>query len=358
MRRYIALILLLSSIWMPAAPDAAQAQSGKVRNEKEVKKKDAQEPVEDEPVKGETIKIETSLITIPITVRDKKSGGIYQGLKSGNFAVYEDGVKQEISNFAASEAPFTLVMLLEYSRQIAPFRNEIINPAGLFVTRFVRPKDQVAIVAYDVKPAVLNDFTDDPAVLGNSIGILIRNLPAWSESNLFDALKFVIQGGKLDGVEYGGINELQGNAAIILVSSGLDTFSKINYSQALKLVEGSGIPIYSIGIGNLFFKLYEDRMGPEQRMTWLQSANQLRSFSQLSGGVYFPVTFQGELPTTMGAISTLLRSQYSLAYTPTNTRREGKKRKIEVFVDVDADGQADNKKLTLNYRQSYQEPKS
>ncbi|MCS6884414.1 MAG: VWA domain-containing protein [Acidobacteriota bacterium] len=350
------IILLLTLVLGSVTVLQVDAQSGKVRteNEKDVKKKDVQK-IEDETVQGETIKIETSLVTVPITVRDKKTGGIYQGLKASNFAVYEDGVKQEIVNFAATEAPFTLVLLLEFSRQITLFRNEIINPAGLFVTRFVRPKDQVAIVAYDIKPAVLNDFTDDPAVLSGSIGILIRNLPAWSESNLFDALKFVIQGGKLDGVEYGGIQELQGNAAILLISSGLDTFSKINYSQALKLVENAGIPIYSIGIGNLFFKIYEDRMAPEQRLTWLQAANQLRSFSQLSGGAYFPVTFQGELPTTLEAITMLLRSQYTLAYSPTNTRRQGKKRKIEVHVDIDGDGQPDNKRLILTYRQSYQE---
>ncbi|MBL8152387.1 MAG: VWA domain-containing protein [Blastocatellia bacterium] len=367
-RGIIIAIIMFSVLSLPLcfsdSTNAVKAQSGQVRQtekekQKEKKKKEAQGEEEEivDANKTETIKIETKLINVDVTVRDKKGTGIYQGLKAGNFAVYEDGVKQDITNFAASEAPLTMVLVLEYSRVIGGITNEVINPAAQFVTRFVKPKDQIAIVAYDIKPAILNDFTDNPSVLANSVNILLRNFPAWNESNLFDALKFVLQGGTLDKQEYGGVTEVDGRVAILLVSSGFDTFSKINYGQALKLVESAGVPIYSIGIGNLFFKLNEQRMGPEQRLTFLQAANQLRSFSEKSGGIYFPVTFQGEIPSTLNGIQALLRNQYSIGYTPTNTRREGKTRKIEVFVDVDGDGKSDNKNLMLSYRPAYKEPK-
>ncbi|KAF0247437.1 MAG: hypothetical protein FD167_3159 [bacterium] len=129
----IILLFISTNLLIPAS----KAQSGKVRPSD--KKKDQEEIIDK---KGESIKIETSLTNIEVTVTDKKSGGIYQGLKPGNFAIYEDGVKQEVSNFSAIEAPITLVLLLEYSRQISVIRNEIINPAGQFVTSFVQPKDQ------------------------------------------------------------------------------------------------------------------------------------------------------------------------------------------------------------------------
>lgn len=361
---FFVLIVLMLSAYLPTGlnsndSSAVHAQSGRGR-EAESKKKKAEGEKEEviEAKKTDTIKIETNQVSVDVIVHDKKSKGIYQGLRAGNFAVFEDGVKQDVVDFAPTEAPLTLVMVLEYSKQIAAIRGEVINPAAAFVSGFVKPKDQIAIVAYDIKPAVLNDFTDNAGTLAGSVTTLIRSYPAWSESNLFDALTFVIEGGKLDGENYGGIRELQGHAAILLVSSGLDTFSKTNYDKTLKLVERAGIPIYSIGIGNLFQKLYEHRMSDEARLTFLQAGNQLRSFSELSGGYYFPVTFQGEIPTTMKAISALLRSQYSLAYNSTNSRKEGKRRKIEVLVDVNGDGKADNEKLVVQHRKSYTEPKN
>lgn len=348
----IFIILLSLSINLIPIPNT-NAQSGKVRPKDKDKN---QEEIIDQ--KGDAIKIDAALTNVEVTVTDKKSGGIYQGLKAGNFAVYEDGVLQQITNFAALEAPITLVMVLEYSRQISIIRNEIINPAGQFVTSFVQPKDQIAIVAYDARPAVLNDFTDNPGQLASSVNLLARNIPALNDSNLYDALKFVLEGGKLENVEYGGVQEIPGRVAILLVSSGFDTFSKITYDKALKLVQNAGIPIYSIGIGNLFFKLYEARMSDEQRLGFYQAANQLRSFSELTGGRYFPVTFQGEIPSTLKAISFLLRSQYSIGYSPTNTRKEGKKRKVEVHVDIDGDGKRDDQKLVIQYRKVYTEPKN
>ncbi len=345
----IILLFISTNLLIPAS----KAQSGKVRPSD--KKKDQEEIIDK---KGESIKIETSLTNIEVTVTDKKSGGIYQGLKPGNFAIYEDGVKQEVSNFSAIEAPITLVLLLEYSRQISVIRNEIINPAGQFVTSFVQPKDQIAIVAYDGRPAVLNDFTDNQGQLAASINLLSRNTPALNDSNLYDALNFVLKGGKVDKVDYAGIEEVPGRVAVLLVSSGFDTFSKLTYDKTLKLVENAGVPIYTIGIGNLFFKLYEARMSDEQRLGFYQAANQLGSFSRLSGGRFFPVTFEGEIPTTLRSISALLRSQYSIGYAPNNTRKEGKKRKVEIHVDVDGDGKRDDAKLVIQYRKVYTEPKS
>lgn len=332
---------------------SANAQSGR---QKDKNKKDGnQDIIEDK--KGDAIKIDASVVNLDITVTDKKTGGIYQNLQPGNFAIYEDGVKQDITNFVPTEAPITLVMVLEYSRLIGGIRNEVINPAGQFVTQFVQPKDQVAIVAYDIKPAVLNDFTDNKGKLSESVSILIRNTPSFSESNLFDALNFVIKGGKLDKVDYGGIDELPGRSAILLISSGFDTFSKLTFDKALKVVEQAGIPIYTIGIGNFFFKLNEPRLSDEQRLGFYQAANQLKTFSETSGGRYFPVTFQGEIPTDLKAITALLRNQYSVGYTPTNPRRQGKRRKIEVHVDVNGDGKADDKDLIVQHRKVYTEPK-
>ncbi len=348
----------------PAPSPPPPQESGGQKKPEEVKESPApsaqgQKPPRKEEIRieGEPITLTSELVTVPVVVFDKKSGRVYTSLKKENFTILEDDVKQSIVTFDGEESPLTLVMLLEYSRQIEWFREEVINPAGLFVTRFVRPGDYIAIVAFDIRPAVLTDFTDSGARLREAVYLLVRNLPAFSESNLFDALNFVLRGGTLDGVQYSGLQEIEGRTAILLVAIGIDTFSKINFDQARRIVENAGVPIYAIGIGELAYLLLESRLPPESRLTFLQAQNTLKTFAEVSGGRFYSVRFQGALPSVLDSISVMLRTQYTLGYVPTNTRREGKRRKIKVLVDVDGDGKADNDRLEVQHRQSYVEPK-
>jgi VWFA-related protein len=374
--------------------DQAQAQAGRGRSSDNRKKNpnasgDPQEQRKqevDKTVPPATVSISTELVNVEVVVYNKKTGAIIQGLKKENFEIYEDGIKQEIENFSTPEAPLTLVLLLEYSKLVdvlgAPTggyweygRVEILRPAYEFIHRFVKPKDFISVVAYDIRPTPIVDFTDDPAKLAAAINLLIRNNPAFSESNLFDALKFVLRGGKGDSVvleeskspqtEYAGLYEVNARTAILLIGSGLDTFSKINFDQARKIVENSGVPIYVIGTGNLFLKKYDQYLDPGRginiggipfdRMTMLQAQNTLKTFADSTGGKYFPVTFPGEIPSVLQSISVLMRNQYSLAYSPTNTRREGKRRKIQVKVNLG--DQIDPKLIVVQHRQSYVEEK-
>jgi Ca-activated chloride channel homolog len=335
-----------------------------------------------------TIAIGTDIVNVEAVVYNKKTGGVIQNLKKEHFEIYEDGVKQEIENFANPEAPVTMVMLLEYSKLLdrispnpffEPGRVEVLRPAYEFVNRFVQPRDFISIVAYDIRPTPIVDFTDDRNKLAAAVNLLIRNNPAFSESNLFDSLKFVLRGGKGDAVvleenkdkaetaDYAGLYEVNARTAILLVSTGIDTFSKINYDEARKIVENSGVPVYIIGVGNLFLKKYDnsamlDPSGPGQliygipdRMTFLQAQNTLKTFADSTGGKYYPVTFPGEIPSVLQSISALVRNEYSLGYTSGNTRKEGKRRKIQVKVNLG--DQIDPKLIVVQHRQSYVEPK-
>jgi len=332
-----------------------------------------------------SINIDTAIVNVEAVVYNKKTGGILQGLKRENFEIYEDGIRQEIDNFSSPEAPVTMVLLLEYSKLVdllgmptggffEPGRIEILRPAYEFVRTFVQPKDFVSIVAFDIRPTPIVDFTDDKSRLMGAINLLIRNNPAFSESNFFDALKFVLRGGVGDSVvleqnqqektEYAGLYEVNARTAILLVGSGIDTFSKINFDEARKIVENSGVPVYAIGTGNMFLKRYDQQLDPGRglemygipdRMTLLQAQNTLRTFADSTGGRYFPVTFPGEIPSVLQSISALVRNMYSIGYTPTNTRREGKRRKISVKVNVG--DQIDPKLLVVQHRQTYVEPK-
>jgi len=379
------------------ATDQTFAQAGRKSSEKQKKnpnatgdpdnpQKQKEETKVDKSVPPSSISISTDIVNVEAVVYNKKTGGIIQGLKKEHFEIYEDGVKHEIENFATPDAPVTMVLLLEYSKLVdilgAPTggyfeygRVEILRPAYEFVNRFVQPKDFISIVAYDIRPTPLVDFTDDKGKLMQAINLLIRNNPAFTESNMFDALKFVLRGGVGDAVvlednkseksEYAGLYEVEARTAILLIASGLDTFSKINFDEARKIVENSGVPIYVIGTGNLFLKKYDQALDPGRginisgipfdRMTMLQAQNTLKTFADSTGGKYFPVTFPGEIPSVLQSIQALVRNEYSLGYTPSNTRKEGKRRKIQVKVNLG--DQIDPKLIVVQHRQSYVEAK-
>jgi len=151
--------------------------------------------------------------------------------------------------------------------------------------------------------------------------------------------------------------------AVILIASGIDTFSKINYGDARKVLQNSGVPVYIIGTANMFKKIYGDQLpatdsllGMPGRMSWLQADNTLNTFAKETGGAYFPVTFEGELPKVLGSINALLRSQYSLAFNPGDVR-DGKQHKLQVRVDINGDGTYDDKEYVVQARQFYNSPK-
>ncbi|MBA3441444.1 MAG: VWA domain-containing protein [Pyrinomonadaceae bacterium] len=336
------------------------------------------------PQEAEIVKIVSALVNVDAVVYHKKSGQIITGLKKENFALFEDGVQKDISYFSTPEAPITVSLVLEYSRlsnllgntnYFEPGVYEVLRPAAMFLTQFIKPpNDFVSVLAYDMRPTPLTDFTNDPGRIRQVINLLFRNYPASSEANLFDAMKLVLIGGRGDSVvlddskertaEYAGLSGLQGRRkAMILICSGVDTFSKINYGQARKIAQNAGVPIYIIGTGNLFFKKYEQYLPPTDgllgqpgRLTLLQANNTLRTFAKETGGQFFPVTFEGELPNVLQSINALLRNQYSLGYNP-GERRDGKQHKLVVKVDVNGDGQFDDKEYVIQSRQFYNEPK-
>jgi Ca-activated chloride channel family protein len=338
------------------------------------------------PQEAEKVTISTQIVNVDAVVYHKKSGQIVNGLKKENFTIFADGVQQTISNFSTPEAPITVAMTVEYSKwseifgsaaggYYEPGTYEVIRPTAMFLSQFIKPpNDYASVVAFDMRPTPLTDFTNDPARLSQVINLLLRNRPAFRETNLFDALKFVLVGGRGDSVvledskteksDYAGLVNVQGRRrAVILVASGIDTFSRINYSDARKVAQNAGIPIYIIGTGNLFYKKYEHLLdatdgltGMPGRLTFLQADNTLKTFAKESGGAYYPVTFEGELPKVLGSINALLRSQYSLAFNPGDVR-DGKQHKIKVSVDVNGDGVNDDNEYVIQARSVYNAPK-
>ncbi len=341
------------------------------------------------PQEVDTVKTTTNLVNVDAVVYNKKTGQVQTGLHKDNFQIFVDGEKKDITNFATPEAPITVTMVVEYSKLGQVFgyygsggqesgQLEVIRPTAMFLSQFITPQDYVSVIAYDMRPTPLTDFTNDPRRIQQVISLLLANQPAFIETNLYDALKLTLVGGRGDAVvledsksrtmDYAGMVAVPKDrrTAVILIASGIDTFSKINLDQAQRIVRSAGIPIYIIGTAQLFVKKYGDTMDPGRgssimgvpidRMTFIQADNTMKTFAKETGGAYYPVTFEGELPSVLGSINALLRNQYSLGFNPGDVR-DGKPHKIIVKVDVDGDGQTDEKAYTVRSREVYIAPK-
>ena len=394
----VVIFILLGSLGLSFVPGQSRrvpATSNEKKNKRPADtgqqgEKPAEEPLPPDlngkPQEAEKVTVTTQIVNVDTVVYHKKSGQIVTGLKKDNFSIQVDGVPMPISNFSTPEAPITVAMVVEYSKWSELFGSassggwdpgtyEVIRPVAMFLQKFVKPPDDyVSVVAFDIRPTPLTDFTNDPTRISQVISLLLRNSPAFRETNLFDALKFTLVGGRGDSVvlenskneksDYAGLVSVQGRRrAVILVASGIDTFSKINYGDARKIAQNAGIPIYIIGTGELFFKKYESQIpatdsltGMPGRMTFLQAKNTLGTFAKETGGAYYPVTFEGELPSVLNNINSLLRSQYSLAFNPGDVH-DGRQHKIKVSVDVNGDGVIDDKEYVIQARQFYNSPK-
>jgi VWFA-related protein len=183
------------------------------------------------------------------------------------------------------------------------------------------------VVAYDLRSEILTDFTQDRNELFGALNRL--RIAAFSETNLFDALRDTLD--RLD--------EVDGKKAVLLLSTGVDTFSRITFDTILKRVSRTDSTIFCVGMGQYALTYFDSHgyLGPIDRLTFLQGENQLKTFSSRTGGkAWFP-RWQAEYAGIMQQVGVELRNQYSLAYQSTNPNKDGKFRKIKVEV-VDENG--------------------
>jgi VWFA-related protein len=289
------------------------------------KKEEPPAPPPEKPKKIEgmpdySIKVDVPLVNLDVQVTTK-DGQFIPGLHMDNFKIIEDGVQQKVTNFNQSEAPITAVLLIEFASTNYNYMYDALNASYTFASG-LKKEDWIAVVSYDMKPQILVDFTQDKrAVLG---GLNMLRIPGFSERNLFDAL--------FDTLDR--VDRIEGKKYIILISSGRDTFSKLNLDQILKKVKSTkDTTIYSVSIGRQLREYLEAHgYGGSwgQTTDWLQADNQLNTFARLTGGRFYNPRFEGELPGIFHDIAADIRNQYSITYHPTNTKLDGTYRKLKV----------------------------
>jgi Ca-activated chloride channel family protein len=265
---------------------------------------------------------DTNAVTVDIAIMDNK-GQFIPSIPAGNFQILEDGVPQKVVSVGPTEAPATVALLVEFSNRWQQYWSETWYQTLTATYGFVetlRPEDWVAVIAYDLNPEILADFTQNRSEV---YGALQRmRIPAYSESNLFDALADTVK--RMEGIE--------GRKSVVLLSSGEDTFSRLNYGQARKIVQEAGVTVHAIGLAQMLKERLDSYgyVGGAERIGWLQADNQLKTFSKETGGFSFFPRFYGQFGTIFQSLNYLMRNQYTAIYQPSNTKRDGTFRKIEV----------------------------
>jgi VWFA-related protein len=286
----------------------------------------AQDPTAKKPQEGGlSIAVEVPVVTMDV-VATTNHGDIITGLKRENFRLFEDGVPQTISNFGPTEAPITMVVLMEFSaryRTMYSSQGGYISMVGKYWTDALFPnlkqQDWVSLVTFDIKPTLQVDFTQNKDEVRNTLFQL--HFPGFSESNVYDAL--------LDTVDR--LKEVPGKKSILLIASGRDTFSKHNYDETMKALHQTDVPIYIVGMSKFIENEGDmNHIRREAHIDLAQDENQMRTFAKETGGFAWFPQFTGEMPGVFREVAAFLRNQYSLSYSPTNRNRDGKFRKVKI----------------------------
>jgi VWFA-related protein len=270
----------------------------------------------DVPLNLPSFQSNVDVVSVDVAVIDK-NGHFIPNIPRASFRVLEDNVPQQIKTFGKSTAPMTVCLLVEFSAKFQWYGGQTwyqtLTAAYGFV-QTLKPEDYVALIAYDMREEILSDFTTDKRQTYEAMQRM--RIPGFSEANLFDALA--------DTEER--MSKIEGRKAIVLLSSGVDTFSKLTYDKARKVIQDGGVPVYAISLMQAL-----RIMSPRgDSIGFLQADNQMNTFARETGGQAFFPRFYGEFPSIFGTISESLRNQYSIGYEPSNKTKDGKFRKIKV----------------------------
>ncbi len=354
--RAVVLGFLIFALTFPAGNLAALAQEQPPQQKPEQQKPEQQKPEQQKPEQqppGYAISVEVPVVNVDVVVTDN-NGNYLTTLKKENFRVLDDGQPQVVTNFASTEAPITAVLLIEFSRLgYGIFAYNAADWAYQFLNE-LKPNDWVALVTFDLHSRIDVDFTHNKQEVRDALSQLM--FPGFSEANLFDAI--------YDTVDR--LQDVKGKKAILLLASGFDTFSKHTLDQTLKRLRDTDVTIFSVGVGESLMEWADNHgyLSGIQRVGYYQAQNQMRTFAEMTGGrAWFP-RFEGELPDILRDVAASLRSQYSLAYIPSNRARDVKYHKIKVQL-VAPDGgpltvvnqKGKKVKFVVYARQGYTAPK-
>jgi Ca-activated chloride channel homolog len=323
---------------------------------------------QDKENQDEPIKLKSDLVMLTSSVIDRQ-GNVLKTLKADDFIVYEDGSKQKIELFSSTEEPFTVMLLLDVSGSTRDDIALIKSAAKNFLAE-LRDKDRVGVILFSGDVEMIADLKDSRAKVERAIEQLTSTpgeegyqFSARTGTSFYDALFLAIEETPFKNVE--------GRKAIICVSDGVDSTSKMDYRAVAKLIEKSEASVYFLELNTeeatlagllrdnkdpqhlnfsqsqikRYFDAFEadsmERHKPRQLYTaetkrkmnkglYEIARREMREIAERTGGREYAVGSLSDLSGVYKQVADDLRSQYSIGYYPTNDAHDGRWRKIRV----------------------------
>jgi VWFA-related protein len=283
----------------------------------------AQQPAGGE---GPLIKVNVNVVNVLCTVRNK-ANGLVGGLEKRDFTVYEDGKLQTITDFTReTDVPLTLALLVDVSESQERLIDVERRAAHDFFTHVLRQKDEAFLISFGAEAELLQDSTNSPKLLLDGLNQLRLSVPVGglhpgpvptmqnqAGTILYDAV-YLAANEKLKGDV--------GRKAIIVITDGVDTGSKISRDQSIEASQRADSIIYSI--------FYQDAAAYGPFGGGGGGYGELQRMSTETGGRVFRVDRKYTLEDVFRDLQEELRSQYSITYTPTNSKHDGTFRKIDL----------------------------
>jgi VWFA-related protein len=286
------------------------------------------QPVQQVQQSDETLSVDVDLVNVVFTVLDRR-GRFITDLRQEQFTVSEDNKPQVISNFSRETGlPLTVALLVDTSGSIRDkLRFEQEAAIEFFHSTLRRGTDKALVITFDSGVDLLQDYTDDSEVLATAV----KKMRAGGGTALYDAM-FLAATQKLAGQN--------GRRVLILISDGDDNSSRVSLTETLEAAQRNDVSIYTISTnGTTGSRSREQDRGDKV----------LKRFSDETGGRMFTPFKLQELTEDFLNIGDELRAQYTLAYRPSNARRDGTFRRIRI--------QASDKRYDVRARQGYYAPR-
>jgi len=274
----------------------------------------------------DVVRVNTDLVVLNITVTDK-AGQYVPGLRLSDFTIFEDGKEvstQLVSSFSVHESPFASVVLLDTSGSMESRLSLARSAAIRFLDR-LREEDVAAVYKFDSKVEQVQEFSTSRDLAPMAYGVRAKGMTTLNDA-IVDAAKALSA-------------RPEKRKAIIILSDGVDTYSKVSSEKAVESALAIGASIYAVDMSA--------NEGPGFHNQ--QSAAILKSFAEKSGGRFVATPGGPALREAFASIAEELGHQYTIAYRPLNRVRDGKWRKLDVKIS--------RSDLVVRTRKAYRAPK-
>jgi Ca-activated chloride channel family protein len=291
-------------------------------------------PKQDDQIdKDDTIRIGTNLVVLDVSVVDPSNKPVMD-LKKSDFAVTEDKVPQEISQFSREQVPVSLVFAIDTSGSMRPKLDTVVK-SSVNIVKEGRAGDEMAVIEFKDQPELLEEFTGDV----NDVIDTLNGLVASRQTAMLDALYVA--------ADYANKEGKNRRKAVLVVTDGLDNDSFYKFSEVVNHLREIEVQIYLIG----FINDLDKESGLFKKSPKDKAESLLTKLAEETGGKAFYPKELSEVHSIAQQISTDLRTQYAVSYYPSNTKKDGTFRSVKVTVN------AGNRRLIARTRAGYTAPR-